>query len=405
MTSPSSIHSPQGGIYKRGFGLKAEIQGDLAGDYHSDLIERIRASDNRLRTDGMELRLAREFGFCYGVDKAVDFAYETRRKFPDRRVILTAEIIHNPRVNSRLIEMGIRFLSGQYADGLTIDDIRPEDVVILPAFGVAVGELERLRQTGSVLVDTTCGSVVHVWKRVEKYAADGFTSLIHGKYQHEETIATASYASAGGRGSHIVVLDKAEAALVCEFIRTSGDPAPLAARFSKSVSPGFDFARDLRKIGVANQTTMLSSESLEIAGMVREAMIARYGGDAIDEHFRSFDTICGATQERQDAVLEMMREPPDLMIVIGGFNSSNTHHLCEIALQHCPTYHIEDAAGFLSPARIRHKPPLPGSTVIESENWLPARRPLSVGVTAGASTPNRVVGEVIERLDEWTRPA
>lgn len=389
------------GIYRRGFGLKAEIKDDLHGDYHSDLVERLRASDNRLTADGLEIRLAKEFGFCYGVDKAVDFAYETRRKFPSRRVFLTAEIIHNPLVNRRLIEMGIEFLSGQYAGAAGIDDIRPDDVVLLPAFGVSVGQLEQLRKRDCILVDTTCGSVVHVWKRVEKYAADDFTSLIHGKYNHEETIATASYAVKDSKGAHIIVLDKSEAGLVCDAIRTGSIPETLPSQFKEQVSPGFDFSRRLERIGVANQTTMLSSESMEIAGMVRDAMAARYGEDNLDEHFRSFDTICNATQERQDAVLEMMKSPPDLMIVIGGFNSSNTHHLCEITSPHCPTYHIEDAAGMISAEKIRHKPPQVGSAPIESGDWFPTRRPLSIGVTAGASTPNRVVGEVIERLFSW----
>ena len=402
MTTKSKPTASPDGVFRRGFGLKSEILDDLNSDYHSDLVESIRSNNNLLIEEGLEIRLAQEFGFCYGVDKAVDFAYETRRKFPERRIFLTAEIIHNPRVNRRLIEMGIEFLSGQYAGETGAEDLRPEDVVLLPAFGVAVDELERLRKTGCVLVDTTCGSVVHVWKRVERYARDGFTSLIHGKYRHEETIATASYAVFEGRRSYIVVLDKEEAGMVCDFIRGTKKAEELTARFVDCVSPGFDFGRDLERIGVANQTTMLSSESLEIADSVRRAMIDRYGEGAIGEHFRAFDTICHATQERQDAVLEMMKDPPDLMIVIGGFNSSNTHHLREIATQHCPTYHIDEAEGLLSPTRIRHKAAAASADPIESEGWLPDNRPLSIGVTAGASTPNRVVGEVIERLREFT---
>ncbi len=401
-SNPPTALEPRDGIYRRGFGLKSEIKDDLASDYHSEIVERIRAEGNRLRLGDLEIRLAKEFGFCYGVDKAVDFAYETRRRFPDRRIFLTAEIIHNPRVNRRLIEMGIQFLGGQYACGLTPGEIRPEDVVLLPAFGVAVQELEQFRKTGCVLVDTTCGSVVHVWKRVEKYAQEGFTSLIHGKYRHEETIATASYAWDEGKGAYLVVLDKGEAKEVCDFIRGTRKAEDLAARFAPAVSSGFDFTRDLLRVGVANQTTMLSSESLEIAGMVRDAMIARYGEAAIGEHFRSFDTICNATQERQDAVLEMMKEPPDMMIVIGGYNSSNTHHLCEIASQYCPTFHIDEAACLISPARIRHKPLALTSKPTEAADWLPSRRPLSIGLTAGASTPNKVIGEVVQRLAEWS---
>jgi len=407
-TAPASTgkspHDPSSdGVFRRGFGLKSEIVGELQSDYHSEIIEQMRAAGYRWVADGVEIRLAKEFGFCYGVDKAVDFAYETRRRFPDKRIFLTAEIIHNPRVNRRLIEMGIEFLTGQYASGATISDIRPEDVVILPAFGVATGELDDLRQRGCVLVDTTCGSVVHVWKRVEKYAIEGFTSLIHGKYLHEETIATASHARGpNGAGQYIVVFDKDEARAVCDYIRTGENGDALARRFEKRTSPGFDFARDLVRVGVANQTTMLSSESLEIAGMVREAMGDRYGAAQIDDHFRSFDTICTATQERQDAVIEMMRTPPDMMLVVGGFNSSNTHHLAEISARHCTTFHVDDASGLVSADVIRHKPIALGSEVVEAQDWLPAHRPLSIGLTAGASTPNRVIGEVMEKIIAWT---
>ncbi len=389
------------GIFRRGFGLKGDISADLADDYHSQLVEELRSGGNRMTRGDIEIRLAKEFGFCYGVDKAVDFAYEARRNFPDRRIFLTAEIIHNPRVNRRLMEMGIEFLSGQYAKGTTLAGVGPGDVVVLPAFGVSIGELEQLQATGCVLVDTTCGSVIHVWKRVEKYARDGFTSLIHGKAEHEETIATASYASHGGRGRHVVVRDKAEAELICDFIRTGEGGEALTKKFADAASDGFEFERDLGRIGVANQTTMLSSESLEIGAMVREAMAERYGADAADAHFRSFDTICHATQERQDAVAEMMSEPPGLMIVIGGFNSSNTGHLSEIASEHCPTYHIEDLECMISRDRIRHKPPEPGAEPTKTERWYPETRPLVIGVTAGASTPNRVVGEVIALLLEW----
>ncbi|MBI1784153.1 4-hydroxy-3-methylbut-2-enyl diphosphate reductase [Candidatus Sumerlaeota bacterium] len=400
MSAPAkSPHAPSNdGVFRRGFGLKSSIEGELASDYDSELIARIRANGNRIEVGGLEIRLAKEFGFCYGVDKAVDFAYETRRNFPDRRIFLTAEIIHNPRVNNRLIEMGIQFLGGQYACGLSAADLRPEDVVLLPAFGVGNEELETYRQRGCVIVDTTCGSVVHVWKRVEKYAREGFTSLIHGKYKHEETVATASHAYSGGEGKYIVVLDKTEAGWVCDSIRHGGDAAGMARRFEGRVSGGFDFARDLERIGVANQTTMLSSESLEIAGMIRQALIARYGAATIEDHFRSFDTICSATQERQDAVMEMMKSPPDLMLVIGGYNSSNTHHLCEIASKFCPTYHIDEPDCLISSEVIRHKPLELAAPPEEARNWLPPRRPLSIGLTAGASTPNRVIAEVIERL-------
>jgi 4-hydroxy-3-methylbut-2-enyl diphosphate reductase len=397
------------GIIRHGFGLKGEILGQLNIDYHSELIQGIREAGNIWRAGGLTVRLANHFGFCYGVDKAIDFAYETRRRFPERRIFLTAEIIHNPRVNRRMLEMGIGFLSGQYADGMTIDKIAPDDVVLLPAFGVATELLGRLREIGCILVDTTCGSVVHVWKRVERYARDGYTSIIHGKWWHEETVATASHAEGDdGKGHYLVLLTKEDAQRVCDFIR-AGTPADgaagLEADFAQAHSRGFGFQRQLERVGVANQTTMLSSESLEIAEMFRQAMVDRFGEAAQAEHFRSFDTICNATQERQDAVLEMMRDPPDVMLVVGGFNSSNTTHLAEITQHHCPTYHIDEVTRLISPGEIEHRPAEGDGTLVTVRDWLPSKRPLTVGLTAGASTPNRVVGEVIERLGAWEEAA
>lgn len=382
--------------YRASLGLKHEIQDQLAADYQSELVDRLRASGHTLELPGLTVRLAKEFGFCYGVDKAIDMAYEARRKFPDRRLILTTELIHNPRVNEKMVAMGIKFLNGQYASGLTVADIRPDDVVILPAFGVSVPELAHLRTIGCVLIDTTCGSVVHVWKRVEKYARDGFTSLIHGKYFHEETIATVSQASSNG-GHFLVVRTKAQAQMVCDVIRGVRAPESLNEELKEGMSAGFDPARHLERIGVANQTTMLASESLEIARMVGEALKDRYGVEHQKEHFRSFDTICSATQDRQDAIGRLLNEGPiDLLIVIGGYNSSNTNHLMEMGLKVCPTYHIDDAREILSATEIRHKPYRAKETVLAT-NWLPAG-PVTIGVTAGASTPNRAISDVLERV-------
>lgn len=392
---------PSDHIVRRGFGLKDQVKSERREAYHSPLIEKIRQAGNRWRVGGIEFRLAKEFGFCYGVDKAIDFAYETHRRFPDRRIFLTNEIIHNPRVNQRLIEMGIEFLGGQYGGRFTLDDVTERDVVFLPAFGYEVQLLDRLRKIGCIMVDGTCGSVVHVWKRVERYVHEGLTSVIHGKWRHEETVATASHVTAK-HGKYLVLFDECEAAMACDFIRTGIGAEKLAEKFRRAMSPDFDFSHDLERIGVANQTTMLSSESLAIASMLRAALEARWGSTEIESRFRMFDTICTATQERQDAVQEMMADPPDLMLIVGGFNSSNTGHLCEIAAKHCPSYHIEEVDCLISPERIRHKP-AGGGAAIESEGWLPARRPLTIGITAGASTPNRVVGEIIERLASWEK--
>ncbi len=358
---------------------------------------RSRTRGYRLSAGPLTFRLAREFGFCYGVDRAVDYAYETRLKFPDRRLYLVGEIIHNPHVNQKLRDMGVEFLSRGESGEFDFSSITPDDVVIMPAFGVTIGDFERLRGIGCVLVDTTCGSVLNVWKRVEGYAKDGFTAIIHGKHYHEETKATASQVMKYPEGRYLVVFDMAEARIVCDFIEGRGEAGELGRRFSRAVSSGFDFARDLDRVGLANQTTMLSGESLAIAEEVRRSMIRRYGEAGLAEHFRSFDTICSATQERQDAVLALLEEPLDVMVVVGGYNSSNTCHLA--ALVHSrgiPVYHIEDAHGIeVETGTIRHQP-IDTKREARTESWLGAGK--IIGITAGASTPNNKIGETIARI-------
>ena len=255
--------------YRKGFGLKDAIEGALTADYHSAVVEQFRANDYRLTAGPLTFLLAKEFGFCYGVDRAVEYAYETRRKFPDRRLCLVGEIIHNPHVNAKLREMGVVFLERSATGTFDFSDITPDDVVIMPAFGVTVDDFARLRAIGCVMVDTTCGSVLNVWKRVESYAKDGYTAIIHGKSYHEETKATASQVTKYPGGRYLVVFDMDEARRICDFIEHGGEATALANDFSHAMSPGFDFERDLNRVGLANQTTMLSGESLAIAGEVR----------------------------------------------------------------------------------------------------------------------------------------
>jgi 4-hydroxy-3-methylbut-2-enyl diphosphate reductase len=382
--------------YRKGFGLKADIQGQLDQDYHSSLVDYFRAHEFRLEAGDLTLLLAREFGFCYGVDRAVEYAYEARRKFPDRRIHITGEIIHNPHVNRRIREMGINFLSLSPSEDKDFDAVAAEDVVILPAFGVTVEELGELRRRGSILVDTTCGSVLNVWKNVEAYARDDFTSVIHGKYYHEEAQATASRATSHAGGHYLLVRDMEETEYVARFIETGGDAGELLEKFRKAVSPDFDPDAHLRRIGLANQTTMLSSESLAIGKRLEQAMAARYGRENLAAHFRAFDTICSATQDRQDAIQELIAQPLQLVLVIGGYNSSNTNHLAEMADGSAPTFHIDDADCILDPERIRHKPVGEHEETV-SEGWLP-QGPARIGITAGASTPSSKIGEVVERV-------
>jgi 4-hydroxy-3-methylbut-2-enyl diphosphate reductase len=383
--------------FRRGFGLKAEIEGQRSADYASEIVDAIRSRGNTLVVGPLTFRLAQEFGFCYGVDRAVDYAYETRRKFPDRRLILVGEIIHNPHVNDKLKAMGITFLQHDPGSDFDFSDITAEDVVIIPAFGVTMKDFQRLREIGCILVDTTCGSVLNVWKRVDSYARDGFTALIHGKHYHEETQATASQVTKHPGGKYLVVFNMDEARQVLDVIEQKADPAGLVERFAKASSPGFDFTRDLQRIGVANQTTMLSGESLAIAAEFRKSLAARFGEEQIGEHFRSFDTICSATQERQDAVKELLTESIHLMLVVGGYNSSNTCALAALSEDNgVRSLHIEDA-DCIAPAErtIRHQPVRTKHEVVESD-WMQGAT--LIGITAGASTPNNKVGETIAKV-------
>jgi 4-hydroxy-3-methylbut-2-en-1-yl diphosphate reductase len=383
--------------FRKGFGLKSEIQSELASDYTGHLVDLLKARDYTLTADDLTIRLAKEFGFCYGVERAVEYAYQARKKFPDRTIYLAGEIIHNPHVNSKLQAMGITFLMPEEGR-IDFSGVKEQDVVILPAFGVTIRDFEILRQIGCVMVDTTCGSVLNVWKRVESYARDGFTSLIHGKYYHEETRATASQAEKHEGGEYFIVRNMDEAGLVCDFIEGRLSADTLMERFAHAASPNFDPARDLQRIGVANQTTMLARESLAIGELIGRSMARAHGEEYARKNFRTFDTICSATQERQDAVVELLREPLDVMVVIGGYNSSNTISLAALCSETVRTFHVEDADDIdPSTGVIRHRP-LGSKEDIEVADWLPATGALRIGITAGASTPNNKIGEAVGRL-------
>src|SRR3954464_4487369 len=378
--------------YRKGFGLKADVQGELSADYNARIVDALREHDYTLTVEDVTIRLAREFGFCYGVERAVEYAYQTRRKFPERHLLLVGEIIHNPHVNEKLRAMGIEILEPDAFGVFDFGVIRPEDVVILPAFGVTIAAFEALRAIGCVLVDTTCGSVLNVWKRVETYARDGFTALIHGKYYHEETRATASQVMKYPGGSYLIVRDMSEARDVCDYIEGHGSREAFVAKYARAASPGFDPDVHLRRIGVANQTTMLAKESLAIGEEVGQAMTRARGDATRAADFRTFDTICSATQERQDAVIALLEEPLDAMIVIGGFNSSNTISLAALCAERVPTFHIEDASGIDPDAGTVHYR-VAGVKHVEDTlvGWMAPARPVRIGVTAGASTPNNKI--------------
>ncbi|MEY3768510.1 MAG: hypothetical protein RLZZ11_1580 [Cyanobacteriota bacterium] len=375
---------------RRGFGLGEEVAGSLEQAYQSNLIASLRENGYQLQHGRLSVKLAEAFGFCWGVERAVAMAYETRRHYPTERIWITNEIIHNPSVNDHLREMDVLFIAveGGVKD---FSQVASGDVVILPAFGATVQEMQLLNERGCHIVDTTCPWVSKVWNTVEKHKKHDITSIIHGKVKHEETLATSSFA-----GTYLVVLDLAEAQLVCDYILGKGDRDAFMARFAKACSPGFDPDRDLIRVGVANQTTMLKSETEEIGRMFERTMLQRFGPVELNDHFVAFNTICDATQERQDAMFALVDEPLDLMVVIGGYNSSNTTHLQEIAVSRgIRSFHIDTPERIGPGNRIEHMP-LGGELEVVAP-FLP-EGPLRVGITSGASTPDRVVEDVIGRL-------
>ena len=391
--------------YRKGFKMRENIQHLLNRDYRSEIVDKVRENGNLLEADGLTIRLADEFGFCYGVDRAVDYAFQTREKFPDRRIYITGDMIHNPSMNNRLREMGIEFLSEGFngrPDEL-FDTLTPEDVVLLPAFGAPVAWVKKLRERGCIVVDTTCGSVLSVWKRVARYAKKGFTSIIHGKYYHEETKATASQTEKdGGNAKFLIVRNLKETGYVTDFILGRMDAAELTEKLSHGMSPGFDPDEDLQRVGVANQTTMLMTETMAVGEELRKAMIERYGEESLPEHFELFDTICSATQDRQDALLALLEHPLDVIVTVGGYNSSNTNNLAIIAAEKVPrSYHIA-SGDCINGDTIRHKPPgtpLDVREEVEETDWLP-EGPVRIGITAGASTPNSQIGLALGRILE-----
>jgi 4-hydroxy-3-methylbut-2-enyl diphosphate reductase len=376
--------------HRKGFGHKEEVAGVMKTAYESSLIGEIRQNNYTLTRGNVTIRLAEAFGFCWGVERAVAMAYETRQHFPGDRIWITNEIIHNPSVNQHLRDMNVEFISVENGRK-DFSVVETGDVVILPAFGASVQEMQTLNDKGCKIVDTTCPWVSKVWNTVEKHKKKQYTSIIHGKYKHEETVATSSFAD-----KYLVVLNLEEAEYVANYILNGGDRETFLAKFDRAHSVGFDPDRDLECIGIANQTTMLKSETEQIGKLFERTMMHKYGPDNLNQHFQSFNTICDATQERQDAMLGLVEERLDLMLVIGGFNSSNTTHLQEMAVERgIPSYHIDSPDRILSRTQIEHKPL--GRDLEIAENWLPEGE-IVVGVTSGASTPDRAVEEAIEKI-------
>jgi len=375
---------------RKGFGHKEEVSTQLQSEYESSLIQEIRNSNYTIKKGNTTIRLAQAFGFCWGVERAVAMAYETRRHFPTERIWITNEVIHNPSVNQRMQEMGVGFIPVT-TNKKDFSVVEQGDVVILPAFGASVQEMQILHDKGCQIVDTTCPWVSKVWNTVEKHKKGEFTSIIHGKYKHEETVATSSFA-----GKYLIVLNLQEAEYVSNYILHGGNREEFLTRFAKAYSAGFDPDKDLEKVGIANQTTMLKGETEQIGKIFEKTMMQKYGTLALNDHFQSFNTICDATQERQDAMLELVEHELDLIIVIGGFNSSNTTQLQQIAInRNIPSYHIDSVERIKPSNAIEHRQ-LNGE-IATTKNWLPIGETI-VGVTSGASTPDKVVEDIIEKI-------
>jgi 4-hydroxy-3-methylbut-2-enyl diphosphate reductase len=381
--------------------IMAAVAAEVLSHYQSELVDSIRANGGVLSANGITVKLAKEFGFCYGVERAVDMAYAARKYFsevsPLTPIYLLGEIIHNPEVNDQIQHMGIQIISAKPTDA-EVDRLESGDAVIIPAFGTEVSTRKKLEAKGCILVDTTCGDVMSVWKRVRQYSKEHVTSIIHGKAKHEETKATTSQARAYGSGHYLVVYNLAETDYVCDYILNSGDKTAFLKKFEGAYSAGFDPDLHLQAIGVANQTTMLRGETEEVQRRFKAAMEKKYGRENLASHFRFFDTICGATQDRQDALEKMLLQPLNLLIVVGGYNSSNTSHLAEMGEAKLPTYFIMNAAKMESDQIIRHYN-LHKKQEVETRDWLPSGN-ITIGITAGASCPNNLIEETIRRLFE-----
>jgi 4-hydroxy-3-methylbut-2-en-1-yl diphosphate reductase len=375
-----------------------EVQAKVEQHYRSSLVEKVRSEGGYFSMGKTHFYLAKQFGFCYGVERAIDLAYAARKVFPNERLFLVGEIIHNPEVNAQIAALGIQNLLEGGAT-TAIDRLQPDDVVILPAFGTEITTLEKIKARGARIVDTTCGDVMSVWKRVKQNVLEEVTSIIHGKASHEETKATASRALGVGKGHYLIVLNLEETDFVAQYIIEGGDREEFLNTFQGAMSEGFDPDIHLNSLGVANQTTMLRAETEEVQRRLRSAIQQRDGNT---KNFRFFDTICGATQERQEALLDLLERPLDFLLVVGGYNSSNTTHLAEIGEKKLPTFFIRNQRCLESLTRLRHYDFHHHQEVILDSNWMikSPQESLSIGITAGASCPNNLIEEVMMRLLE-----
>jgi 4-hydroxy-3-methylbut-2-enyl diphosphate reductase len=364
--------------------------------YRSTLIEQLRSGGGELNVGHVRVLTARTFGFCWGVDRAVAMVRDALKEHPGRCIWLLDQIIHNPQVNADFKEMGVRFLRGPFSEPELNGSLDENSVVVIPAFSATVEDIRMLEGLECTVIDTTCPWVIRPHRRTLKYVEDQFTTVIHGLVQHEETRASCSLIASRG-GHYLVVADQVEAQRLCDVISGAMDRADFLSGLAPNArSEGFDSDKHLQRVGTINQTTMLASETREIEAMVRAALGERYGVDDVQERFRELNTICRATQENQDSVAEMAeRGPLDLLVVVGGYDSSNTKNLTRVGGGQFPSYHVLGPEA-IEGDTIKHRSPQTGEIVL-TEGWLPEGS-FTVGFTAGASTPDTLLGDTVRAV-------
>ncbi len=388
---------------------------NVPGAYASSIVSIVKAArgaaDPRKRDltpsvldfGSIRFKIARHFGFCFGVEHAIDIAWRALEENPGRRIFLLSEMIHNPRVNGDLRAAGVHFLRTTTGKQLIpFEELTPDDVVIIPAFGASLEVERQLAECGvdTMTYDTTCPFVEKVWNKSKRIGRGGYTVVIHGKQHHEELRATFSRASRDAPA--VIVRDMREAEDLARVVRGEAGADYFFDRFRDKCSPGFDPLRDLQRIGVVNQTTMLATETQAIARLLRQVILERYGEAELSDRFAdTSDTLCYATNENQNATLHLIDSGGDVGIVVGGYNSSNTSHLFDLCAEKMPAYFVRDAEEIVSSDTIRHFDPEAGEVKVTT-GWLPAQRPLNVVLTAGASCPDALLDEVIRKMIAWT---
>ncbi|GMI31597.1 hypothetical protein TrCOL_g1865 [Triparma columacea] len=383
--------------FKNGFkSVREEVKQDMEQQFVSETVGELKSNNNIIFRDNVEVHLAKDFGFCWGVERSIAMAYEARSHFPSKKLHITNELIHNPQVNGKLQDMDVNFIpkTGGLDGGKDFSGVGDGDVVILPAFGASIDEMELFDSKNVEIVDTTCPWVSKVWNTVDMHQRKGLTSIIHGKYGHEETVATASFCE-----TYLIVKNMEEAEYVARYIKGEGDRGEFMEKFKMAMSDDFDPDKHLEKLGLANQTTMYKKETRAIGQLFQKAQLSKYGPTDVASHYMEFDTICDATQERQDAIHDLVSTRSslnlDFILVIGGWDSSNTQHLLEIPLNAgLKAYHINEG-GCISPDnKITHRA-MDGEIVTEE---FMGKGKVVMGVTSGASTPDRAVQDALDRV-------